>query len=159
MQPRVRCVARRDHKVVNSVVNERDAWHQPPGGQVLPTYPISVSHVEPGEHPWPKPRMWSYEQGAKAVRHGSALVGTAPGRPGCRVCRLRDLAGVLASSSAASRSCLFFHSLQIMSAIHPRRPPTPTARVVMAARPRPTTAAATARQTPMHLLTTHEAQL
>ena len=52
---------------------------------------------------------------------------------------VRDLAGVLASSSAASRSCLFFHSLQIMSAIHPRRPPTPTARVVMAARPRPTT--------------------
>ena len=51
---------------------------------------------------------------------------------------VRDLAGVLASSSAASRSCLFFHSLQIMSAIHPRRPPTPTARVVMAARPRPT---------------------
>ena len=70
----------------------------------------------------------------------SALVGTAPGPVGCRVCRLRDLAGVLASSSAASRSCLFFHSLQIMSAIHPRRPPTPTARVVMAAthdRPRP----------------------
>ena len=27
MQPRVRCVARRDHEVVN----ERDAWHKPPG--------------------------------------------------------------------------------------------------------------------------------
>ena len=77
---------------------------------------------------------------SKARRPRSGTAGTCTAR--CRRVvaeSLRDLAGVLASSSAASRSCLFFHSLQIMSAIHPRRPPTPTARVVMAARPRPTT--------------------